>query len=211
MGCASSPLGSSPAWRGCPRRGRRNAWVEFEQYQRHNVWDQPGGLANRSGAGDLDVVTYVARKWARLAQAGNPTVLLLLFMPDTEVLYRNEAGAEHRQRTPVRLPPGREPLPRVPAGAAGSDDRRRGGADQPARAGCRARYDTKYAMHALRLGLQGVELLTTGRISLPGEVPLREVVGAVARAEQELLALQSSSAVPREPDRSWVDGWLHRA
>ena len=28
-------------------------------------------------------------------------------------------------------------------------------------------YDTKYAMHALRLGLQGVELLTTGRITLP--------------------------------------------
>jgi uncharacterized protein len=24
-------------------------------------------------------------------------------------------------------------------------------------------YDTKYAMHALRLGLQGIELLTTGR------------------------------------------------
>jgi hypothetical protein len=30
--------------------------VAFEQYQRHTVWDQPGGLANRSGAGDLDVV-----------------------------------------------------------------------------------------------------------------------------------------------------------
>jgi hypothetical protein len=25
-------------------------------------------------------------------------------------------------------------------------------------------YDTKYAMHALRLGLQGIELLSTGRI-----------------------------------------------
>ena len=32
-------------------------------------------------------------------------------------------------------------------------------------------YDTKYAMHALRLGLQGIELLTTGRITLP--VPSR--------------------------------------
>jgi hypothetical protein len=28
-------------------------------------------------------------------------------------------------------------------------------------------YDTKYAMHALRLGLQGIELLSTGRITLP--------------------------------------------
>ncbi|HEX8508867.1 MAG TPA: nucleotidyltransferase domain-containing protein, partial [Propionibacteriaceae bacterium] len=59
--------------------------VPFEQYQRHTVWDRPGGLANRSGAGDLDVVIYSARKWSRLALAGNPTVLLLLFVPDAEV------------------------------------------------------------------------------------------------------------------------------
>jgi hypothetical protein len=34
-------------------------------------------------------------------------------------------------------------------------------------------YDTKYAMHALRPGLQGVELLTTGRITLPVPEPHR--------------------------------------
>jgi predicted nucleotidyltransferase len=49
--------------------------VRFEQYERHTAWDRPGGVANRSGAGDLDVVIYSARKWARLALAGNPTVL----------------------------------------------------------------------------------------------------------------------------------------
>jgi uncharacterized protein len=57
-------------------------------------------------------------------------------------------------------------------------------------------YDTKFAMHALRLGVQGVELLTTGRITLPvpvpelghlrqvrrGEVPLAEVVGRSNRS-----------------------------
>jgi uncharacterized protein len=41
--------------------------VRFEQYERHTAWDRPGGLANRSGAGDLDVIIYSARKWARLA------------------------------------------------------------------------------------------------------------------------------------------------
>jgi hypothetical protein len=50
------------------------------------VWDEPGGLANRSGAGDLDVVVYSARKWCRLALEGNPTVLLALFVPDKEVV-----------------------------------------------------------------------------------------------------------------------------
>ena len=58
-----------------------NSTVDFQQYQRHTVWDEPGGLANRSGAGDLDVVIYSARKWARLALSGNPTVLLLLLCP----------------------------------------------------------------------------------------------------------------------------------
>jgi len=67
----------------------RGAPVPFEQYERHTVWDEPRGLANRSGAGDLDVIVYSARKWARLALAGNPTVLLILFVPDADVVFRN--------------------------------------------------------------------------------------------------------------------------
>jgi uncharacterized protein len=86
-------------------------------------------------------------------------------------------------------------------------------------------YDTKYAMHALRLGIQGVELLHTGRITLPvpepsrtylrsvrnGEVPLTEVLAAIDRAEADLERLRSSQAVPAQPDRAWVDSWLHRS
>ena len=44
-----------------------------------------------------------------------------------------------------------------------------------------------------------------------GEVPLAEVLAAVADAEQRLVALQASPAVPPEPDTGWVDDWLHRA
>jgi hypothetical protein len=86
-------------------------------------------------------------------------------------------------------------------------------------------YDTKHAMHALRLGLQGIELLTTGRITLPvpqphreylrsirrGEVPLAEVISAVNDAEDRLAGLQDRSSLPGQPDRRWVDGWLHRS
>ncbi|HZC69254.1 MAG TPA: nucleotidyltransferase domain-containing protein [Jatrophihabitans sp.] len=39
-----------------------HAFVAFEQYERHTAWDQPGGVLNRSGAGDLDIVVYSARK-----------------------------------------------------------------------------------------------------------------------------------------------------
>ena len=41
------------------------------------------------GLGDLDVVIYSARKWARLALSGNPSVLLLLFVPDDDWLHRS--------------------------------------------------------------------------------------------------------------------------
>lgn len=86
-------------------------------------------------------------------------------------------------------------------------------------------YDTKFAMHALRLGVQGAELLTTGRITLPvpepdlsflravrrGEVGLAEVLAAIDAAESRLLQLCESTAVPPEPDRAWVDDWLHQS
>jgi hypothetical protein len=64
--------------------------VVFQQYHRQAVWGRPGGLANRSRAGDLDVVCS-ARKW-RPALASNPTVLLLLFVPDEQVVYATRSA-----------------------------------------------------------------------------------------------------------------------
>jgi hypothetical protein len=98
--------------------------VPFEQYERHTAWDRPGGLANRSGAGDLDVIVYSARKWARLALAGNPTVLLVLFVPDVEVVHRDEVGAElvaNAHRFVSRYAP--RTVPGLPAGPEGSHAR----------------------------------------------------------------------------------------
>jgi hypothetical protein len=44
-----------------------------------------------------------------------------------------------------------------------------------------------------------------------GEVALAEVIEAVERAERGLLDLAETSTVPDDPDRGWVDGWLHRS
>lgn len=200
--------------------------VEFEQYQRHTVWDRPGGLANRSGAGDLDVVVYSARKWCRLALAGNPTVLLALFVPDEEVVLRNEVGAElvaNAHRFVSRLAAERflgylRSQKQAMTGEVGAHTNR------PELVAVHG-YDTKFAMHALRLGVQGVELLTTGRITLPvpepdlsrlravrrGDLGLDEVVAAVGDAERRLEELRDSSDLPPQPDRDWVDDWLHRS
>jgi uncharacterized protein len=200
--------------------------VVFEQYERHTAWDRPGGVNNRSGAGDLDVVIYSARKWARLALAGNPTVLLVLFVPDEEVVFRNDAGTElvrNGHRFVSRLAAGRF-LGYLAAQKAAMTGHAGAHANRPELVAVHG-YDTKHAMHALRLGLQGIELLSTGRITLPvpepdraylrsirrGERPLEEVITAVTEAEARLAELQHSAAVPDQPDRRWVDDWLHRS
>lgn len=204
----------------------QSASVRFEQYERHTAWDRPGGVANRSGAGDLDVIIYSARKWARLALAGNPTVLLVLFTPDEEVVFRNEAGAElaaNAHRFVSKLAAARY-LGYLKGQKAAMTGEKGAHTNRPELVAVHG-YDTKYAMHALRLGLQGIELLTTGRVTLPvpephraylrsirrGEVPLKEVLDAIAGAEHRLAALGESSSVPDEPDRQWADEWLHRS
>src|SRR6266436_8510190 len=161
--------------------------VVFEQYERHTAWDRPGGLANRSGAGDLDVIIYSARKWARLALAGNPTVLLVLFVPDEEVVYRNEVGAElvdNAHRFVSRLAAGRF-LGYLKAQKAAMTGQAGAHTIRPELVAVHG-YDTKYAMHALRLGLQGIELLTTGRITLPVPEPHRGYLRSVRRGERPL-------------------------
>jgi hypothetical protein len=200
--------------------------VRFEQYERHTAWDAPRGVGNRSGAGDLDVLVYSARKWAQLALEGNPTVLLVLFVPDEEVMVRTAVGAElvdnaHRfvsRRAGDKFLGYLQAQRRAMTGGPGAHTNR------PELVAVHG-YDTKYAMHALRLGFQGVELLSTGRITLPvpepqraylravrrGEVPLAEVVAAVTEAEEQLTQLRDSADLPEQPDRAWVDSWLHRS
>lgn len=137
------------------------------------------------------MIIYSARKWARLALSGNPTILLFLFVPDEDVVFRNEAGA-HINHPELVAEHG---------------------------------YDTKYAMHALRLGFQGAELLTTGRITLPipepqpsflrsvrrGDVPLAETIAAIEAADDQLTTGRARSPLPEQPERQRVDAWLHRA
>jgi uncharacterized protein len=196
--------------------------VPFGQYERHTAWDRPGGVAERSGAGDLDVVIYSARKWARLALDGNPTVLLVLFVPDEEVMFRNEAGAQLVANA-HRFVSARAAA-RFLGYLRGQQARICGHSRRPELVTTHG-FDTKHAMHALRLGLQGAELLATGRITLPvpepdrsylrairrGEVPLAEVLKAIGAAEARLVALRDSADVPQQPDQAWADGWLHRS
>ena len=44
-----------------------------------------------------------------------------------------------------------------------------------------------------------------------GERPLGEVLEAISDAEARLAALRDSPVIGDQPDRRWVDDWLHRS
>ena len=80
------------------------------------------------------------------------------------------------------LAAGTRTIPRLSAGAEAAFDRRaRPEADSSAGARKMYGFDTKYTMHMLRLGFQGVELLTTGHLSLPMREPARSYLLDVRR------------------------------
>ena len=181
---------------------------------------RPGrAVGERSQAGDYDLVVYTARKFARLAASGNPSVLMALFGP---LRFTSPLGDQLRDLAPAFW----SDLSRQRfLGYSRAQRERllgvRGGrhTNRPELVDIHG-YDTKYAMHMLRLGIQGIEYVTTGRITLP--VPgtegdfLREVRhGAftldevIERAdEHERLLEAATSAAPAEPDYAAIDDWL---
>jgi uncharacterized protein len=196
----------------------------FEHYQYRT---QPEG--HPSGAGDLDLIVYSLRKFAGLAAKGNPTVLLPLFVPDKYVCYSTDIGRELREKRSLFISKqaGLRFRGYLESQRKGLMGLRSGGTRNQGRADIRAKYgfDTKFAMHMVRLGLQGVELLTTGNITLPVPEPhltwLRELRQAkhskeaalayAERLERKIETLTQTSSLPETPDCAAIDRWLVQA
>jgi hypothetical protein len=167
------------------------------------------------------------RKFSRLALKGNPTVLLLLFVPPEQLIVRTPLGDELQALAPafVSRKAGQAFLGYLSAqkqrllGERGQKRVKRPDLEEA------HGYDTKYAMHMLRLGCQGRELLETGRLSLPmreeerrrvfavrlGEMPFHDLLAEIGLLEQELADLMKTSPLPAEPDTDAVDSFLTRA
>jgi len=191
----------------------------FEQYIFRT---QPEGA--RSGPGDLDLVVYSLRKWMRLALAGNPTVLLPLFVPDEHLMACTEIGAELRARPEmiVSREAGRRYIGYLNAQRESLLGIRGGRHTNRPELAELYGFDTKYAMHMVRLGVQGVELLETGRISLPirepwlswlrdlrqGRHTKQEALDAASDLEARLTTLLETSPLPERPPRDLADRWM---
>ncbi|WP_067966222.1 DNA polymerase beta superfamily protein [Nocardiopsis trehalosi] len=191
----------------------------FEQYIHRT---QPEGA--RSGPGDLDLVVYSLRKWMRLALSGNPTVLLPLFVPEHEIVAVTPLGRELRAAADRIL--SRQVGHRFLGCLRAQRDSmlgRRGGrhTNRPELIEAYG-FDVKFAYHMVRLGVQGVELLETGRVTLPmaepraswlralrrGEHTMAEALEVASGLEERLVDLVATSPLPEWPDTAWADRWL---
>lgn len=152
----------------------------------HDTWTvHTAGEGNRSAAGDVDLAAYSVRKWVRLASEGNPTVLTLMFTPPRHALIKHAALIEPvfepgLYRTAQAGKKFRGYLKSQRDQMLGIVGRRH--TNRPELVDAHG-YDTKFAYHAVRLGMQGVEFLGTGKITLPMRVDQRQRCLAIRRGE----------------------------
>lgn len=146
---------------------------------------QPEG--SRSGPGDVDRQIYSLRKFLKLCVDGNPSIQLVMYAP---VLEATPLGLELRELAPHFI--GRHIIPRYRGymkgqvmrmqGLKASGHGKRGGGKREELIAEHG-YDTKYAMHAARLGFQCFELMTQGGLELPITGEPGEWLRAVRRGE----------------------------
>lgn len=181
---------------------------------------------------ETDTRTYIAdgllshnslRKYLALVATGNPTALIPLFAPESDVLHITDAGRMLREVGPGLL--SQRAGHRFLGYLRSQRERMVSGRRVPARPELIERYgyDVKYAAHALRLAIQGVEVVRDGCLTLPMPDPYRELVLMVKRGElprEEVLRLiddrarrlesllsSGASPLPEDPDLDRAATW----
>jgi len=133
------------------------------------------GDHERSGPGDLDLVFYSLRKYCRLAGQGNPSALMLMWLPYySTITFVGELLLSNREAF-VSRQAGERFLGYLASQRRALTGERKKKVTRPELVE-RYGYDTKFAAHALRLGLQGIEFLTDGGLRLPMAARNRELV-----------------------------------
>jgi uncharacterized protein len=180
-------------------------------------------------------VKYVSlRKWCGLALKGNPNFLLTLFAPQESILKQDSRGGQLRDMKQAFL--SRQAIKSHLGYLKGQRHRMLSGHSDPT---IREQYshkgrgklrqdkidqfgfDTKYAMHLIRLAWQGWELAATGKITLPiqepmrshlinvrhGLVPLDEVIKTADELEADMKREFDgpNCSLPEEPDYDTVN------
>lgn len=138
--------------------------------------DKPEGV--RSGPGDLDLTLYSLRRFCDLAARGNPSVVILLWLP--EHITKTDLGADliRLRDAFVSRESGARFLGYLVAQKLKMKGERAHTVNRPELIE-KYGYDTKFAMHALRLGYEGIEMMAHGQLTLPVAEPNLSALRAV--------------------------------
>ncbi|XAY05993.1 nucleotidyltransferase [Paraconexibacter sp. AEG42_29] len=184
---------------------------------------QPEGAP--SGPGDVDLTIYGLQKFCRLASKGSPTVLLLFYVRGSDVLHTSPLGEQLQSLAPAFLSKrtGSAFLGYLDAQARSLRGERH--ATRTRELSATHGYDTKFAMHALRIGHQGLELLETGRITLPvaeparsrlrdvraGLPPLEQILHEIDDVSSRLRNATDAADLPASADEDRINSFLEHA
>jgi predicted nucleotidyltransferase len=133
----------------------------------HFVWSTAGN-ERRNGPDDVDVTLYSLRKWAGMAAKGNATALHFLFADPAEVPPQTWRKIQANRAVFLSRTSAKQFL-----GFADAQFKRLTGEKGSGKKGQRPEYigkygyDTKAAMHGLRLLYECMELMLYSRITLP--------------------------------------------
>ena len=181
--------------------------------------NQKLGLDTIEQFGQDDEVIYELAKWTRLAVNGNPTVLQMLWTPPSMWKQWDDRWPEMqiRLRNIVLSERCRDAFLGYMKGQRIKLERDRG---QRTELKEQFGYDTKFAAHMIRLGIQGIEVLTTGQMCLPMASGSRQLCRDIRQGrytEPEVLEMANEledklktvpSMLPPTVDRVKVNNFL---
>ncbi len=195
---------------------------DFEQYEYRDR-----KVNERSREGDTDLVVYGLRKWVKLAATGNPTVIMPLFADEElHVKQINGFGMLLRRDFPRFLSrqAGHRFLGYLDGQLQRYLDPERVDSKHATRPELVERYgwDTKTGYHALRLAIQGKQLMDHRHIELPmlaedrefllavrhGQYTREWVIDETHRRVELLKAAIAQSSLPEVADRAIISRWM---
>jgi len=188
----------------------------------HFVWSTAGD-ERRNGPDDVDVMLYSLRKWAAMAAKGNATALHFLFAEPKEVAAASWRSIQGNHTAFLSRASAQQFL-----GFADNQFKRLTGEKGSGKKGQRPEYigkfgyDTKAAMHGLRLLYECLELMVHGRITLPrpekdllievrsGNWRLEKVLRHAQKLFHEVETAVQSSLLPEQVDRGAISNVIAR-
>lgn len=185
---------------------------------------KPAGV--RSEPGDTDLIIYSLRKYMRLAIQGNPSVLILLYSKGSNILTNTMFGKELQSLAPsiISKDVGHRFL-----GYLDGQKKKLLGLEKQGRMPSRPElieqfgYDTKFASHAVRLGLQGIQMVTTGTLTFPmkpidvemcmqikrGEVDYKSAMACIDWTRSRLFdCMEKENVLPDAPNMAIINDWM---